>query len=313
MLELIVGFGLGVGILLVSTQAFVKLAVRIAKGWRLSPLIIGTTLVAMGTSLPELVVSASAILGGDAGLAWGNIVGSNVINVLLVLPVGIMVGKLRVGEVKTQRNVLVVLAATVVFVAVQAGWLSREVSGLVLLGMAVWVSVEEYRWGLDGRKHEDAVKLNRQDKIRLKAGDVGKLVVAAGGLVAGGIITVNTIKQVAGATGWSTSILGLTLTALATSLPELLATIFSQEEHQDKVTLGDIVGSNIYNLLLIGGVITLLSGTKALTGMEIAWLGASTVIFGGVLHVYSGKVVPRRVAGILLGVLGVYLLSLGAF
>ena len=308
---LILKFGVGVGLLLIATHAFVKLAVRISRGWRISPLIIGTTLVAVGTSLPELVVSATALMKGDAGLAWGNIVGSNIVNVLLVLPVGILVGKLRVGTTKTQRNVGLMLAATLIFVAVQMGWLPGVVSGLVLLGMAVWVSVEEYVWAVEGRKNEDLARLNHQKQTHLRTGDGWKLLVTLGGLVAGGVVIVEAIEGISVTTGWSTSLLGLSLTAVVTSLPELLTTVFAQEEHQGKVTLGDIVGSNIYNLLLIGGVLTLFFGTKALLPKEIIWLGLTVGIFGGLLHVYSGRQVPRWVAGVLLALMGVYFVTLG--
>lgn len=299
------------GLLLIATHAFVKLAVRISRGWRISPLIIGTTLVAVGTSLPELVVSATAMMRGDAGLAWGNIVGSNIVNVLLVLPVGILVGKLRVGTTKTQRNVRLMLAATLMFVAVQMGWLPGMVSGLVLLGMAVWVSVEEYVWGVEGRKREDSARLNHQKQTHFRTRDGWKLLVTLGGLVAGGVVTVGAIEGISVATGWSTTLLGLSLTAVVTSLPELLTTVFAQEEHQGKVTLGDIVGSNIYNLLLIGGVLTLFSGTKALLPKEIIWLGLTVGIFAGLLHIYSGRQVPRWVAGVLLALMGVYFMTLG--
>lgn len=308
---LILKFGLGVGLLLIATHVFVKLAIRISRAWRISPLIIGTTLVAVGTSLPELVVSTTALLRGDVGLAWGNIVGSNIVNVLLVLPVGILIGKLRVGTTKTQRNVGLMLAATAMFVAVQMGWLPGVVSGLVLLGMAVWVSVEEYIWGLEGRKHEDAVKLKQQKQVSLGIKEGWGLLVMAAGIIGGGVMTVRAVEEISVATGWSTSLLGLSLTAVVTSLPELLTTVFAQKEHQGKVTLGDIVGSNIYNLLLIGGVLTLFSGTKALLLKEMIWLGLTAGVFGGVLRVYSGRAVPRWVAGMLLALLGVYLVILG--
>jgi len=308
---LILKFGLGVGMLLVSTHVFVRLVTKISRGLKLSPLVIGTTVVAVGTSLPELVVSGASIISGDVGLAWGNIVGSNIVNVLLVLPVGIMLGKLRIGTTKTQKNIWVLVGATAVFMALQMwGW-SGVAVGLVLLGLAVAVTVEEYLWGVTGREHEDAKRFKHQTPKKLGVGDWAGLIVTLGIIAVGGVMTVGAVEGISLVTGYSTTILGLSLTAVVTSLPELLTTIFAQEEHQAKVTIGDIVGSNVYNLLLIGGIITLFSSTRALELGETVWLGLTTLLFGLMLHRFSGKFVPRWVGVGLFGLLGVYLVMLG--
>jgi len=304
---LILKFGLGVGMLLLATHAFVKLVIKISRGLKLSPLIIGTTVVAVGTSLPELVVSGTSLIKGDAGLAWGNIIGSNIVNVLLVLPVGIMLGKLRIGTTKTQRNIWVLLGATAAFAAVQAwGW-----PGWILLVLAAVVTIKEYLWGVDGRGHEDAKRFNHQAAKKLGVGDGIGLLVALAVIAVGGMMTVGAVEGISLVSGYSTTILGLTLTAAVTSLPELLTTIFAQEEHQAKVTIGNIVGSNVYNLLLIGGILMLFSSPMALGTWETVWLGLTTGIFALILHRFSGKSVPRWVGVALFGLLGVYLAMLG--
>lgn len=308
---LIIRFGIGVGMLLLATHAFVRLVVRISRGLKLSPLVIGATVVAVGTSLPELVVSGASLIKGDAGLAWGNIVGSNIVNVLLVLPVGILLGKLRIGTTKTQRNIWVLLGATAVFGILQMWGRSGVVAGLVLLGLAVAVTVEEYLWGVSGRDHEDAKRFNHKKVQKLIVGDWVGLLVTLVVIAVGGVVTVGAVEGISLATGYSTTILGLTLTAVVTSLPELLTTIFAQEEHQAKVTIGDLVGSNVYNLLLIGGIITLFSVPQALALREAVWLGLTTALFGLILHRFSGKSVPRWVGVGLVVLLGVYLIMLG--
>ncbi|KKS32041.1 MAG: hypothetical protein UU93_C0011G0002 [Candidatus Amesbacteria bacterium GW2011_GWA2_42_12] len=304
---LILKFVFGVGLLLFATRIFIKLVGRISQRSKLSPLIIGTTVVAIGTSLPELVVSGASLIRGDLGLAWGNIVGSNIVNVLLVFPVGILMGKLRIGSTKTQRNILILFGATAVFMILQMWVKSGLVAGIILLVMAVLVTVEEYLWGVDGRKHEDAKRFKHQAVEKLRTVDIIQLIFILGLIALGGVMTVRSIDGISLVTGYSTTVLGLTLTAIATSLPELLTTIFSQEEHQDKVIIGNIMGSNLYNLLLIGGLITLFSVPQALAGREAAWLGLSTLVFGLILHRYSGKSVPRWVGLLLFAFLGGYI------
>jgi len=125
------------------------------------------------------------------------------------------------------------------------------------------------------------------------------------------MMTVGAVEGISLVSGYSTTILGLTLTATVTSLPELLTTIFAQEEHQAKVTIGNIVGSNVYNLLLIGGILMLFSSPMALGTWETVWLGLTTGIFALILHRFSGKSVPRWVGVALFGLLGVYLAMLG--
>ena len=292
--------------LLLSTHAFVKLVIKISQRLKLSPLIIGMTVVAVGTSLPELVVSGTSLIKGDVGLAWGNIIGSNIVNVLLVLPVGIMLGKLRIGTTKTQRNVWVLLGAAAIFAAIQAwGW-----SGWILLVLAVAVIIEEYMGGLEGGEHEDAKRFNHLAPKKLGAGDGIGILVTLVVIAVGGVMTVGAVEGISLASGYSTTILGLTLTAVVTSLPELLTTVFAQKEHQAKVTVGNIVGSNIYNLLLIGGILLLFSSPLALGTREVVWLGLTTAIFALILHKFSGKPVPRWVGAGLLGLLVVYLLVL---
>lgn len=293
--------------LLFATRIFIKLVERISQRLKLSPLIIGTTVVAIGTSLPELVVSGASLIRGNLGLAWGNIVGSNIVNVLLVFPVGIMMGKLRIGSTKTQRNILILFGATAVFMILQMWVKSGLVAGIILLVMAVLVTIEEYLWGVDGRKHEDAKRFKHQAVEKLRTVDIIQLIFILGLIALGGVMTVKSIDGISLVTGYSTTILGLTLTAIATSLPELMTTIFSQEEHQDKVIIGNIMGSNLYNLLLIGGLITLFSVPQALAGQEVVWLGLSTLVFGLILHRYGGKSVPWWVGLVLFAFLGGYL------
>lgn len=308
---LLIEFLLGVGLLLAGTHHFVKLAEKISGILRISPLIVGTTVVALGTSMPELAVSLIAAFKGDTGLAMGNIIGSNIINIFMVLPVGIFIGKLRIGTTKTQRNAIILLGLTGAFVLLQKLPISPLTKGLVLLALAISISLFELRLGILGRKHEDANRFKQNS-----AKDVNLitllliLLLTLAGVVAGGVLTVTAIEEIAGIIHYSTTLLGLTLVAAATSLPELMTTIFSQEEHEDKITIGNIIGSNIYNLIFIGGIITLFPVVAKIELRDGIWLAISTVSLVLILKIFSGKQVPKKVGIILLLLFLLYLVTL---
>ena len=310
MQDLLLKFGLGVVVLLLSTQTFVKLAKKISLALRISPLIVGITIVALGTSLPELSVSLIASINNDAGLAFGNIIGSNIVNILVVLPVGIVIGKLRIGKTKTQRSSVLLLGITGVFVFLQLISFPPLLSGLFLVTSALVVTMLEYQWAVFGRSHEDSVRFNNHKKGRFTFGGFVSLTLSLIGIIIGGILLVTSVEGISLITGYSTTVLGLSLTAIVTSLPELLTTIFSQEEHQEKITIGNIIGSNIYNLLFIGGLVTIFSPIIAIPVKDWIWLIATTICFVFILRHYSGKVVPKRVGVILLVLSLIYLLAL---
>ena len=251
-----------------------------------------------------------ASINNDAGLAFGNIIGSNIVNILVVLPVGIVIGKLRIGKTKTQRSSVLLLGITGVFVFLQLISFPPLLSGLFLVTSALVVTMLEYQWAVFGRSHEDSVRFNNHKKGRFTFGGFVSLTLSLIGIIIGGILLVTSVEGISLITGYSTTVLGLSLTAIVTSLPELLTTIFSQEEHQEKITIGNIIGSNIYNLLFIGGLVTIFSPIIAIPVKDWIWLIATTICFVFILRHYSGKVVPKRVGVILLVLSLIYLLAL---
>lgn len=307
--EVLLKFGIGLAILLFSTQKLVRLAEKVSRIFRISPLIVGITVVAIGTSLPELAVSLISIARHDVGLAMGNIIGSNIVNVLMVLPVGLFIGKLRIGTTKTQRNALILLGVTAIFFLTQTIGTVKVGSGVFLIGLAAVISVIEYRLAVFGRTHEDTKRFKglRNGKLGWGAIFFGLLLVL--GIIGGAILVVDSVEKISLLTGISTTVLGLTLTAVATSLPELLTTIFSQEDHEEKITVGNILGSNIYNLLLVGGIISLFPLTVVIQTKEWIWLAVATVGFVAILRHYKGQKPPRKIGAVLLILFVIYLLS----
>jgi len=309
MSEPLLKFLVGIAILLFSTQKLVKLAEKLSRLARISPLIIGITVVALGTSLPEMVVSIVSAIKGDVGLAMGNIIGSNIINVLMVFPVGIFMGRLRIGTTKTQRNVMILLGATFFFFLTQSGMIPRVASGLLLIGLALAISLWEYYLGILGRNHEDLkqTKVLKKDAWGPRTAILVPLLLL--GMIAGGWWVVESIETISLLSGISTTVLGLTLTAIATSLPELLTTIFSQEDHQEKLTVGNIIGSNLYNLLLIGGGLMLFPVATVVSSKEWWWLASTTLVFAWILKQSSGRRPSKWIGVILLSFFLIFIFS----
>jgi len=306
----ITAFIVGTLVLLFSTEIFIRTAVRISAKLRISPLIIGTTIVAIGTSIPELAVSGIAAANNDPGLAIGNIVGSNIVNITLVLPIGILIGKLRIGTTKTQRNALLLLAVTALFALPNIPAFPILSSGALLLVLALIFTIGEYRLGIIGRDHEDAVRFHSRKNHHPHSVKLALVALSLAGIVLGGYVTVASVESIARLSGYSTTILGLSLTAIATSLPELLATIVSQEEHQAKITIGNVMGSNVYNILLIGGIVRLFSSPQPIPAIEWIFLLVATTGFIAIIRYFSGKAIPKWVGVALLGVFAVFLFTL---
>ncbi|MCL5675676.1 MAG: sodium:calcium antiporter [Patescibacteria group bacterium] len=310
MLSAIIIFITGVAVLLFSTQNLIFLAEKLSGKIKLSPLVIGITIVAIGTSLPELSVSGIAALQGDSGLALGNIIGSNISNVFLVLAIGILFGNIRIGTAKTQRNTLMMLLATNIFLFSIAVFHIPPISGLILLVCAVLFTSSEYFWGLRGRENEDKIMLDKQKNGSFNLRDVLFLSFCLAGIFAGGVATVRSVETLAAATGYSTTVLGLSLTAIVTSLPELLTTILSVKEHEEKISIGNILGSNIYNLLFIGAVVALITPIAVIPGSDWLFFIAATSILSVIVFYYKGRVIPKFVGILLLLCFFAFILNL---
>lgn len=303
-------FFISVVVLLLSADAFVKIASKIWLALRISPLIIGTTIVAVGTSLAELGVSLIASFKNDRGLAVGNIVGSNIANVFLVLGIGVLLGNINIGISKTQRSAIFLLLATGIYVLTNTIFSSAVVSGLVMISLAVVFSWLEVYWGILGRNHEDKKYVNGKKK-KFNSLMLGTLLLSVSGIVVGGIGIVYSVEKISLLTGYSTTTLGLSITAMATSLPELSTTVFSRKKDQGKIAIGNILGSNIYNLLLIGGIVNLFFPVRgAVLSRDLYILAFATFCLAFLVFFYAGRKVPKKIGLVLLIFFFLYLFSL---
>lgn len=309
-LPVILKFLVGLAILLTSTRVLTTLAERLSLSLKISPLLIGLTFVAIGTSLPELAFSTTAALTGDHGLAMGNIVGSNIVNVLLVFPVGVLVGKLRVGTTKTQRNVWVLFIVSIAFVMLQLFQVRSGIFAFILLCLGGVLTFFQYRFAQDARNHEDKKMFVHKKRAPVGLNSLLYSFPIVVGVIFGSFMTVDAVEQIALITDLSTTVLGLSLSAIATSLPELMTTIFSQRQHQDKLTLGNIMGSNMYNLVLIGALVIFLSGSAGVHVKDVLVLFVTTAAFVLILITYQGKSIPKHVGWVGLACFLVYIMTL---
>ncbi len=233
----------------------VRGAVALARRARISPTIVAFTVVAFGTSIPELVVTLQASLGGFPGLVLGNVVGSNIANVLLVAGVAGVVGPLVTGEGTTRRDGTIMLAASLIFALMCLGGELTRGSGLWLLaGLALVLGVT-VRSTLNDIPGSDATTLDWVLGIPSQPGMIALfLLVGLVGLPVGSTLMVEAAVEIAGRMGVSETVIGLSIVAVGTSLPELATSVVAVLQGRSEVAVGTVVGSNIFNLLAIMGL-----------------------------------------------------------
>ncbi len=279
----------GLVLLIVGGELLVRGASTTAERLGMSPLLIGLTLVGFGTSTPELVTSVQASLAGSPGIAVGNIVGSNIANILLILGISAIITPIAVERRALRRDGVFVLATALAFCAV--GYftpLDRTVGAVFVAALAIYLFYV-YRQETSGAPGGHTAAYEKFDAHRqLHGGAADKsgaaeapvasaiaipttspnvampLAMAIGGLVIvvlGGKLLVDGASGIARAFGISETVIGLTIVAIGTSLPELVTSVIAALRRHADVALGNILGSNIYNILGIGGVTALIAPT----------------------------------------------------
>ena len=241
----------GLVVLLLAGDMLVRGAVNLALKLGIPALMVGMTVVAFGTSAPELLVSVQAALNDAGGLALGNVVGSNIANILLVLGAPALIAAVPVGRDIT-HDYLVMIGATVLFIALAFTGVIATWQALVLLGAFALFMADSIRRGLKSRVEVD--ELEGADPA-MGAAKIA-LFTAAGviGLPLGANMLVTGAVSVATELGVSEVLIGLTIVAVGTSLPELATTVMAAIRREGGVALGNVVGSNLFNLLFILGV-----------------------------------------------------------
>ncbi len=253
----------GLALLALGGEGLIRGAVSLARRYGMSELMIGLTLVGFGTSTPELVTSVNAALAGSPGIALGNVIGSNISNVLLIFGLVAWISPMAIKPAAVGRDALIAILLSVALaaIALQYGMISRQ-SGFafvaVLLFYVAVVAWLERRGGAAAAMHEGEAVTHEPTPGALApallfvVGGLAALIYGADMLVHGAVI-------LAGNAGISETVIGLTVVAIGTSLPELVVTLVAALRGRADVAFGNIVGSNIYNILGILGISSAIS------------------------------------------------------
>lgn len=255
---LVVGlFTAGLALLVVGAELLVRGAARLASILGVRPLVIGLTVVAFGTSAPELAVSLEASREGAADIALGNVVGSNIFNVLLILGLAAVVVPLRVSARVVRVDLPIMLAASLLVMALALNGTIGRGEGVLLVAGIVVYTVLQIR--LSPGAGASAVEGGADRPSGRWWLDVAGIVAGLGLLVLGSRWLVHGAAAAAGALGVSELVIGLTVVAAGTSLPELATSVVAAVRGQRDIAVGNVVGSNIFNVLAILGAAAVVS------------------------------------------------------
>ncbi len=308
----------GIVLLWISADPFVVAAVRMARIWGVSPVLVGALVIGFGTSAPELMVSAVAALRGELAEAVSNVVGSNAANLSLVLGVAAVISPV-VGQLRViRREGAVTLVAMAALMAV--AWdnaLARWEGILLVAGMAVvtvflvnW-SRRDVRAGLADTSPDPATEGDPGDTGRGAAPEVGRALVSLVGIVAGAWLLVEGGSRLADLFNLADGFVGVTIFAIGTSLPELVTAIAAARRKANDLIIGNLLGSNLFNSLLVVGVAGVLGAGPV--GQRRVWeyvvmMGIGfTVVVMAVLRSRFG----RSQGAILLGMFGLFIVVVG--
>jgi|TARA_A100001518_G_C1212142_1_gene54715 cation:H+ antiporter len=255
----------GLVLLVAGAEVLVRGAAKLAAQFGISPLVIGLTVVAFGTSAPETAVSVQAALNGSGDIAIGNVVGSNIANVLLILGMTALVAPLVVSRQLIRLDVPIMIGASLVtFGLAWDGELSRIDGALLFTAVVVYtlfLIISSRREKAAEVDHEFAKEFGLDEPAKPHAGLINAGLVIAGLvlLVVGSNFLVEGAVALARALGLSELVIGLTVIAIGTSLPELATSIMAAFRGERDIAVGNIVGSNIFNLLCVLGLASLVS------------------------------------------------------
>ncbi|GGD16280.1 calcium/sodium antiporter [Aquisalinus flavus] len=244
----------GLVLLIFGGDALVRGAVAIAKRAGMSPMLIGLTLVGFGTSLPELLTSLNAAFAGSPGIAIGNVVGSNIANVLLILGCAALIFPLATDLRALKRDGSVMIIATLVVLALFFTGEIGRLAGLVLVvGLFAFMFLA---WKTDETAAALEEEIPAAPESYLKAG----LFFLAGliAILTGANMLVRGAITIAADLGVDETVIGLTIVAVGTSLPELVTSVTAALKKQSDIAIGNVIGSNIFNLLAIFGITALI-------------------------------------------------------
>ena len=266
---------LGFLLLVKGADVFVDSASGVAKKLGVSPLVIGLTIVAFGTSLPELAVSVTAALSGSNEIAVGNVTGSNIFNLLVVAGVSAIIAPRTIARFLIKRAwPASILAAALLGVFLLFG---NDISRLEAVILLVIFAIMLFLQLRNAKSAEEARQTDDRKPILLAV----LLVLGIAGIILGGEFAVEGASGLARAIGWSESLIGLTIVAIGTSLPELVTSIVAARRGENEIAMGNVIGSNLFNILCILGISAFLSPITVAPAavIDAAFLVVVSVVF----------------------------------
>ena len=276
---------IGLLILIKAASIFVDGCSNVAKALKIPSIIVGLTIVALGTSTPEAVVSINASLKGMNDMALGNVIGSNICNLLLVLGCSGLAGtiiakkKVMIRDYKYMMFSSMILFVIILsfYITNQTSGIITRTSGLLLLGFLVLYFYVLMVDAINNAHHKE----DEQDhKIKIK--DIIYIILGLAGVVVAGDLVVDSAVEIANFLNISERVIGLTIIAIGTSLPELVTSVIASKKNEDDIAIGNVVGSNILNVLFILGASSVISPIE----FEISAFKDAIVMMFAIIIVY---------------------------
>ena len=241
---------IGFLMLIKGADYFVEGASSIAKRFHIPEMIIGLTIVAMGTSLPELSVSFISALNGQSDMSIANAIGSNIFNVLMILGVSAFIKTLPIKQSSIKDIIILISATTLLLMLSYFGLSLVWFDGLIMLCLFAYFIRKMIKESKDNNDNENSIPLSI---IRT----IVYIVCGAIGIIYGGNLVVNGASTIAQAFGMSDNLIGLTVVALGTSLPEFVTSVMATKKGKLDIAIGNVIGSNIFNILFVLGLSSL--------------------------------------------------------
>lgn len=276
--------------LIKGSDFFVDGASSIASLLKIPTIIVGLTIVAFGTSAPEAAVSITSSLTGSNAMAVSNVIGSNLFNILMVIGVSALLGDLLMEKSVLNKDLPFLVGITLLFAAfIIIGWNITQIEGIILLLILVGYVYYLIR---GARKSKDANVVEDAKLTPLKSAIF--IIVGLAGIILGGDLVVNSASDIAIALGMSETLVGLTIVAIGTSLPELVTSLTALKKGENQLVIGNVIGSNIFNILFVLGASSAISQIPLDSSMliDVVFMIAVTIlcfIFGKTQDKYDKK------------------------
>ena len=275
---LIVGFVF----LIKGSDFFVDGASSIASLLKIPTIIVGLTIVAFGTSAPEAAVSITSAITGNNAMAVSNVIGSNLFNILMVIGISALLGELLMEKDVLNKDLPFLVGITVLFAAfIIIGWNVSQIEGIILL--VIFIAYVAHL--IKSAKKSDNANVVEKPKFTLPYSIIF-IIIGLAGIVIGGDLVVNSASDIAIAFGMSETLVGLTIVAIGTSLPELVTSLTALKKGENQLVIGNVIGSNIFNILFVLGASSAITAISLDSSMLI---DVTFMVFVTVLCFIFGK------------------------